>query len=533
MSRDSLSGQKGLSFKRPRPSLPLSVVMAALGGILETLSWPQPGLWPLCFVALIPLIIVAHEQSGRRGFFLGWVYGLALGLSVLPWLAEVLSGYGGLGPIVGWGVFFLLCAFLALFQGVFGWIVTMPALDRWSLSLVGAIAWCGLDWLKNWVLTGFNWAPLAGPLTLSEFGQAADLVGIYGLGFFVALVNFFLASLWLTGRENGLRGVKSFALAAAVIIGGLFMYGRAQYNGWENAALASPTRLVAVVQPSTEQMVKWDAEYRDKLFAQFEGLNAEANDLNPWLILWPETAMPFVWDHDYNESEWLRFLSAASDSPILTGIAALGPDRKLRNRMMLLENGDLLDYYDKAHLVPFGEYLPLDWLPFLRWAFMQGLLRAAGNFGAGEPRSLISMPLDSPQDTVKLGLMICFESTFPYIGRERVLEGAELLVVPTNDGWFGRSRAPEQHLLQASMRAIETRRPLVRAGNTGVSALIHPSGRVVEASQLYDVAAFPLAAPILSEDALITTFFVWRGYLFAPILAALTGLLALIRLFRK
>ncbi|UQZ89331.1 apolipoprotein N-acyltransferase [Deltaproteobacteria bacterium Smac51] len=534
-----LRKQKGLSFKRPKPSLLPSVILAALGGVLQTLSWPWPGLWPLCLVALVPLILAVNEQSGKRGFFLGWVYGLSLGMCTLPWLADVMSGYGGLGPVVGWGVLFLLCAFLGLFQGFFGWIITMPAIDRLSFSVLGSITWCGLDWLKNWVLTGFNWTPLAGPLAIfPEMAQAADLVGIYGLGFFVAMVNFFLASAWLNRRERS-GAILPYLIGALVIIGALFAYGRMQYGKWEDIALSSPARTVAVVQPSTEQMDKWDAEYRDRLFSKYEGLNEEADRLKPWLILWPETAMPFVLDFDYAETEWLRELSADTDSLILTGVAGLGgawPNMdKLHNRMILLDGGDLLAYYDKMHLVPFGEYLPLDWLPFLKWAFMQGLIGAAGNFSGGEARPLISVPVsgDGLPPQVKLGVMICFESTFPYIGRDRVREGAELLIVPTNDGWFGRSRAPEQHLLQSSMRAIETRRPLVRAGNTGISALVYPSGRIVQASQLYDVGAFPMDAPIIKSENLITTPFVRQGNMLAPILAALTGLLAIVRYFRK
>ncbi|MDL2259975.1 apolipoprotein N-acyltransferase, partial [Deltaproteobacteria bacterium OttesenSCG-928-K17] len=253
----------------------------------------------------------------------------------------------------------------------------------------------------------------------------------------------------------------------------------------------------------------------------------------------PETAMPFLYDYDFVESQWLRQMSKDAGSPILAGIAGLGgfwPEQKMHNRMILLNKGELVAYYDKMHLVPFGEYLPLDWLPFLKWAFMQGLIGEAGTYDPGSPMPLIETPLfpDEPDSRkVRLGLLICFESTFPYLGQERALQGADLLIVPTNDGWFGRSRAPRQHLYQAVMRAVETRRPLVRAGNTGISGLIYPTGEIAWQSGLYDIGAYPLTTPILKPQDLRPTIFVRGGYLMAPVMAVLTGILALIRLFRR
>jgi len=128
---------------------------------------------------------------------------------------------------------------------------------------------------------------------------------------------------------------------------------------------------------------------------------------------------------------------------------------------------------------------------------MRGVGGAAGMYDPGPPQPPLDLPL-GPDRQVRLGILICFESTFPYLGRERVLAGADLLVVPTNDGWFGRSRAPGQHLLQAAMRALETRRPLVRAGNTGISAVIRPSGRISQATDLMARGVFPLETPILA-----------------------------------
>ncbi|MDR1045742.1 MAG: apolipoprotein N-acyltransferase [Candidatus Adiutrix sp.] len=540
MAETGFRKKKGLTFRDLKPSLGLPLVLAVLGGLLQTLSWPWPGLWPLCLVALLPLIVAVDGQSGRRAFFLGWVYGLSLSFSSLPWLADVLAGYGGLGPVPGWAVLGLLAAFLALYQAFFAWVITISLPGPFFWAILGSAAWCGLDWLKNWVFTGFNWTPLAGPLALSaEMGQSAEIFGFYGLGFFVALVNFFLAIVIFKRREGKTARARRYLGLAVALVLINFVYGHYQFQRWEGLAGQAVKRTAAVVQPCTDQVVKWDAGYRDSLLNRYELLAREAADLKPWLTLWPETAMPFTFDYDQPESEWLERTSRQSGGWILTGVAGAGghwPEMKLFNRMLLFSGGQVAGWYDKRHLVPFGEYLPLDWLPFLKWAFMQGLIGAAGNYSPGEARPLMLVPLDPDRPSagqVRLGFLICFESTFPYIGRQRILEGAELLLVPTNDGWFGRSRAPEQHLIQSAMRAIETRRPVLRAGNTGISAVIHPSGLIAWESELYEVGVYPLETPILNQADLKTTSFVRWGHWLPPFMAALTGFLAVIRFCRK
>lgn len=540
MAETGFRQKSGLTFKEPNSSLTLPLLLAALGGILQTLSWPQPGFWPLCFVALVPLILAVDGQNGRRAFLLGWVYGLSLSFSSLPWLAEVLSGYGGLGPVLGWIVLGLLAAFLALYQALFGWLITLRIPSPFWWAICGSVAWCGLDWLKNWLFTGFNWTPLAGPLALSpQLGQAADLVGFYGLGFFVALINFFLAIALYKQREGAGRTARNYLALAALFLAVGFVYGGLKYDQWDEAAQDGPRRRVVVVQPSTAQAIKWDDSYRDRLLNRYEKLAREAAAQEPWLTLWPETAMPFIYDSQELESVWLRQLMGEVGGANLVGVAGITghwPREKQHNRMMLFRDGRQIAYYDKVHLVPFGEYLPLEGLPILEWAFMQGLIGAAGDYSPGRLMPPLSVPLDpgdAASEMVPLGVMICFESTFPYIGRARVLEGAELLVVPTNDGWFGRSRAPEQHLLQAAMRAVETRRPLVRAGNTGISAVIHPNGFIAWESELFATGAFPLETPLLAGADLTVSAFVQWGYALAPIMAVLTGLLMIIRFFRK
>ena len=505
--------------------------MAALGGALQNLAWPWPGWWPLCFVALVPLVMAIDGRTGRRALACGWVYGLSLSLASLSWLADVLADYGGLGLAAGWLIFLFLAAYLALYPALFAWLLSLRATlfpgGLWGWSLAGAGAWAGLDWLKNWVFTGFNWTPLAGPLAQSAYmGQAADLFGFYGLGFFAALVNLWLAAAFFSAR--GRRA--AFLLAALGLLALGSGYGRLKYEHWEAAADRADTRLVTVIQPAIEQAEKWEPQIRARHLALYESLAREAGRTSPWLLFWPETALPFVYGADREETLWLDGLAREIGGQSLLGVSGLDgqwPGQTLHNRMLLFRDGRPGPWYDKLHLVPFGEYLPLDWLPFLNLGFMEGLIGAAGIYDPGRPQPPMDLPL-GPGLTrqVRLGLLICFESTFPHLGLDRVRAGADLLLVPTNDAWFGRSRAPGQHLLQAAMRAVETRRPLVRAGNTGISAVIRPSGRITQATELMAVGVFPLTAPILDRADTGRTPFSRGGRFLAPALAVWVGLMA-------
>jgi apolipoprotein N-acyltransferase len=511
------------------------LLLAAAGGGLQTLAWPWPGWWPLCFVALLPLIAAAAGQSGRRALACGWVYGLVQSLTSLPWLADVLAGYGGLGFRLGWLVLFLLAAYLAIYPALFAWLITLRVPGPpWCWSLAGAGAWAGLDWLKNWVFTGFNWTPLAGPLALSpELGQAADVFGFYGLGFFAALINLWLASAFFLGRDRGPGAGRPYVLAALGLLALGFAYGRLGHEHWEAAADRALNRRVTVIQPALDQAEKWEPLDRDRHLALYSGLVREAGRTSPWLLLWPETALPFFYGADQAETAWLDALVSEVGGLNLVGVSALEgdwPGQPLHNRMLLFRDGRPGPWYDKRHLVPFGEYLPLDWLPFLSLDFLGGVVGAAGTYDPGRPQPPLDLTLGPDQARqVRLGLMICFESTFPHLGRERVLAGADLLVVPTNDGWFGRSRAPGQHLLQAAMRAVETRRPLVRAGNTGISAVIRPSGRISQATELMARGVFTLETPILAPADTEETVFLRWGHGLAPALAVWTGLMAGLR----
>ncbi|MDR1084690.1 MAG: apolipoprotein N-acyltransferase [Deltaproteobacteria bacterium] len=509
-------------------SLKQGLILSASGGLAQALTLPRSSWWPLAFFCLIPLYAAAKEQVPKRAFLFGWIYGLTLGLLSFSWLAEVMAGYGGLGS-GGWVILFLLAAFLALFQAVWARLICsfQPGkFGPYSIPIIGAGLWVGLDFGKNWVFTGFNWSPLAvGLSSVPSLMGAADLIGLYGLGLPVAAV-----SGWLFYLD--LKNIKTYPLLLISIltVGALYAYGHKTYTQWEERISQGPEKKIAVLQASIDQMIKWDRDHRDLILARLETLMNRAQRENPWLTVWSETAAPFSYGYDAYETEWLDTVIKKSRTGALVGVTAVedvNGQHHLFNRAWLMTSGGSGPFYDKRHLVPFGEYVPMaEELPFLKWPFFQGVLGAAGTYSQGPSRPPIIY------DNVRLGIMICFESIFPYLARDRTLEGAQLLVVTTNDAWFGLSWAPEQHLHQSLWRAAENRRPLVRAANNGVSGYINPSGRLMAHSAQNEIETYIYPISLLPPQYLELTVFTRFGHYLPAGLAIVTALLALVRLLK-
>jgi apolipoprotein N-acyltransferase len=502
--------------------------------MLQTLAFPVFSLYPLAFVAIVPLYLAVYRQSRRKAFLWGWVYGFSLGLSSFSWLSEVMSFYGGLGPWGGALVLIILAAYLALYQGVFGMLASRlsPADGAWSYIALTSLFWTGLEWLKNWIFTGFNWTPIAGAFSAEpRLLGAADLIGVYGLNWPVAAVSAALAASLIMWREEAPVWRCARPLAAPLMIVPLMLaYGTFQYSHYEGLLKTAQNRKVAVLQASVDQNYKWDSKYRGFILNRYEMLARQAADQDPFLIVWSETAAPFVFGSDPYETRWILDLADRLKRPMLLGVTAYdwtdGDSQSLRNRAWLIyPDSRLGPFYDKRHLVPFGEYIPLaEELPFLKSAFLQGVLGAAGNFTSGGRTSPISY------EGVTFGPLICFESLFPYLARANVLAGADVLSVTTNDAWFGESSAPDQHFAHSILRAVETRRPLVRAANNGISGVILPSGRVEGRSALNDVKAYAWALPVLPAPS--TTFFASWGWVLGPVSAVAAAFAFLLQVWR-
>ncbi|MFQ5894306.1 MAG: apolipoprotein N-acyltransferase [Nitrospinota bacterium] len=456
---------------------------AAVTGGLLALTFPRFDLEPLAWVALVPLLLALDGKAPAQSFLLGLVAGIVHYGVTLSWVVNTLVSYGRLPPLTAWAVLFLLVTYMAAYLGLFGWGLALIARAspqrRWLLA---PPLWVALELLRAHALTGFPWASLGYSQALSLPAiQVAEITGVYGVSFALVALN---ASLWHLIRYPGYRQWRVLAVGVAVV--GLTVgYGFARL--WDlQRQRARPWLPVALTQGNIDQSRKWDEAYRQETLRIYRELSlraareaSEGGAPVPPLVVWPESAAPFLFEREPALAEQMARIARESGAYLLFGAPAVGRrngQRRLLNSAYLLSpTGERLGRYDKLHLVPFGEYVPLGrFLPFVR-----KLVVGVADFAEGTDYTLFRAPGG------RFGVLICFEVIFPQIARRFAQGGAEFLVNITNDAWFGRSAASYQHIAMVAFRAVENRLPVVRAANTGITAFIDPTGRIRGATELF------------------------------------------------
>jgi len=447
-------------------------LLAVVSGILTALSFPDASLWPLAFVAPVPLILAsAWAQRDRQAVLAGWLAASVTWLINVPWVIPVMSKYGGLPLPVGIAIYFAMALYLGIFGALFAWVVYRLSPRSASVGVWMAIpaAWIAVEWARTWLLTGFPWHLISEALIdVPELAMPARWIGPYGLGFLTVLV----AALVARAVEGYLdeRAAAPYLLVAAILIGAWFGAGRAGLVS-VRLSLESETKMtVSAIQPDIEQEIRWDPARTVEIFDGVVEQTDEAIAKGAALVVWPESTVPLIYEETPFWRDYVEEATRDNGVDVILGSVATTPSGdRYTNSALLIRDGRTAGRYDKIRLVPFGEYVPLKNALF----FAEKLVRAVGDFQFGEDPG----PLEG---RVPYGLAICYEIVYPSIPAESVRRGAELLVTITNDAWFDISAAPYQHLAMARMRAVETGRWIVRAGTTGISAIVDPTGSVVE-----------------------------------------------------
>jgi apolipoprotein N-acyltransferase len=333
---------------------------------------------------------------------------------------------------------------------------------------------------KSHLFTGFPWENLGySQYSWLSFIQIADIAGVSGISFVLVLSNCFLFLLLLDRRGKGLTRLLSLLLLVGLVLT-VYGYGRWRLDSLE--ANSSPSIKIALVQGNIAQDTKWDPAFQQATLKKYLRLTREAVKQEPDLVVWPETATPFYFQSDFKSRKIIIQEMQKLKKPLLFGSPAYrrkGERLRLYNRAYLLNNlGQVSGYYDKIHLVPFGEYVPLKRILF----FVNKLVQAAGDFASGDSGVVLELP------PARMGVLICYESIFPELSRDLVDSGANLLINITNDAWFGRSSAPYQHLSMAVMRTVENRVPMARSANTGITAFIDARGQIHQPTGLFEEA---------------------------------------------
>jgi len=454
-------------------------LLAIASGLLIALSFPTPGFSFLAWIALIPLLIALEESNARTAFRVGCTCGVTAYAIILYWLNIVFTRYGHLPWSVSVPVYLLLVFWLAMFYGLSTGVARLGENAGIKAAFTLPVAWVAFDFVRSFLFSGFSWAMLGhSQFRTLPLIQIADLGGVYGITLLIVLANVVLYRALRAVSGAGVPyPVKSAMVLLLLLVATLF-YGFDQLRKNDLHTARKPMR-VALIQGNIPQDIKWSPEFRDSTVDTYERLTREAARGGVDLIVWPESAVPFFFQDEPQQAERIRGLARETGAYLLLGSPAHelrnGRNTFLNSAFMISPAGETTGRADKLHLVPFGEYVPLESV----LTFINKIVVGIGDFAPGEK----AVPLDA--GIAKVGIQVCYEVIFPELAREYVRAGARVLVAITNDAWFGRSSAPYQHLSISVFRAVETRTPLIRAANTGITAIVDKNGYISTMTGLF------------------------------------------------
>lgn len=455
----------------------IAAALSIGSGVLLALALPGRDWDLLAWFALLPLLAATRRATPRTAFVWGWIAGTTCFLISLPWVVYAIVHYTWLPFSAALVPYALLATALGCYTGASASLWTAMERRGVPLLLGVPVAWVALEWVRTYFPIGFPWLLLGYAMHgRTVLLQLADLTGVYGLSFLIAFVNAALFEA-LRARVPAVRLFHAGLAAAAVL-------AAAAYGQWRLRQIAqlphTESLRVALIQGNIEQDHKWDPTYQTLTLDRYQQLSKRAAAQRPDVVIWPETAAPFFFQLPGPERERVVAVARQVRSGLLFGSPAFAYDADGQSYMMnrvyaLGPNGETVGSYDKQVLVPFGEYVPLGrYLPFAG-----KMVESAAPFRPGPGTAPLAL------GSQRYGVLICYEAIFPQLARRMVRRGATVLANLTNDAWFGRTTAPDQQLAMAVFRAVENRRPLLRAANTGYSAVVDIDGRIRDRTPLF------------------------------------------------
>ncbi len=499
-------------------------LLACASGLALAASFPRLNLDLLAWVAFVPLFWVIEDQRCVRVFLYAWLQCSVFAVVSLGWLIHFFRDFAGTGFIAA-GLCLLSLAMVLAAYGAVAIVAGVRLSRSFKIPLFLALppAWVATEWIRtHWPLGGLP-LDLLGDAAQGRIAviQLAELTGVYGVSALIMFVNCALYEASRRGRSVQQR--RWILLGTAAALAGVLVFGTVRIDGMDRSKPNGTLRM-ALVQGDISQRLKWNPAYLAPSFKVYADASEAASLYHPQLVIWPESAATFIFEtNDFYPSgmetqrtyrSHLLELAHKIDTPILFGAPALdfGRQLTLRNRAYLVKaDGQVGDYYDKVRLVPVGEYVPLH---LLLGRFVHRLVETPGNidFTSGNRQTIFHV------DGTDLSVLICYESIFPDLSRKAVEAGANVLVNITNDAAFGDTAAPHQLLAMAVFRAVENGVPLVRVGNSGISAVITPAGRVTDTTTLFTRATEVEDVPWRRSR----TFYTSVGDLFAELCLALS-----------
>lgn len=486
---------------------------AAATAILLILSFPDFEFSFLAWIALVPLLwAIVRRPSPLSAFILGWAASTVFFYGSCSWLTYSMIHYGGLSTILAYSLVLLPTLVVGFFTGLFALLLAL-AVKKWGhlALLLAPVFWPALEWFRL-IVTGQLWNALGYSQAFHPaFIQPAKWGGVYAVSFLIVTVNAAILFVLLK------RTVRALAFAALVItlVSGVNVFSaiRTTYDSnWINA----PVHVVAL-QPNVPMTLVKDEEETKALMERHWSMTANAlkalpNDGEPRFAIWPESPMNFTYAPDQKFQEQLAAFTKENHTSLLFNSLEPTLDQGFYNSALLInEEGRLISQYDKIRLMPFGEYVPLpQWLPGA--SLITGIV---GDFTPGDKYTLM------PFGDHRAGTFICIESAYPWIARRLTSEGADVLINISNDGYLGPTAVMRQHLANVVFRAVENGRPILRVTNTGITARVEYTGRVLD-----QTAPFQTDVRIweVYRSPVVRTFYTKYGDVFVYACMAITVL---------
>ena len=489
-------------------------LLAALCGVFFTAAFAPLNFWFMCW-ALVPLfVLVAQSEHSAKAYALGFWFGVGFFAVHIFWLPNSLSDI--FGP-VAW----IMYLPLVLIEGVFWGIVTFVARllagrGRAALALLPAL-WLLMEWARTQGAFAFPWGSVGYAWLGTPLAQAADISGSYGLSLMTLVMVALLAVPFVTEARRGVysygaspRSGPGFVPVMLALLLGFGTWGYGLYRLGQG--VTAPDRQALLVQGNTDPLGRAQGTTEDiEIYLQLTQDAVEAAILRPELVIWPEGAIlrePL--EGAQGEANRLRLSEAAGDAELITGAAVWNETfTEGFNSVYGLANANVTDRYDKVYLVPYGEGIPFAralqpvYDVIYGWFGLPAFPRFPGEKGL-EPLQLSNSAAAA---------YICYESVFPQVSQRMVADGAQVLVNISNDAWFGRGAGAEQHFQMGVMRAIETRRYLLRAGNDGITASIDPLGRTLERAPRFEATTLTVNYALLDGETPYVRFGDWLIWL--------------------
>ncbi len=542
-----------------------NILLTILSGVMLVAAFPPIDIGFLAWVGMVPFFFALDGWNTRRnfyysslnspctpslikrgmggvGFLLGLLWGIVFFLGTVYWVVNSMVNYGGIPFVAGILVLMLLAVYLSFFFALFGFAVAALSYRNISslfMILLAPSLWVTLEYLRaNMITLGFPWVLLGySQSSFLPLIQIADITGVYGVSFLIVMVNLFLFLVINRHRAKG-KGqslknkdknlspftfhLSSFlreGLLISIVLISVLAYGFFRIYETDKASAHWKDLKIGVAQGNIDQGIKWDPSFQKEIVDIYRNLSLGMASQGVELIIWPESALPFFLQSDKEFGHQIFDVTKQTNAYLLTGADSYGPGngkevRYYNSAFLIGPDGELVGKYDKIHLVPFGEYVPLKtYLPFIR-----KLVVGVGDFTPGKRLK----PLEFNGNS--FGTLICFESIFPELASGFVKEGAGFLINITNDAWFGRTSAPYQHFSQAVFRAVENKVFLIRGANTGISGVIDPVGRIKLKSGIFTTESMVEDIKIRNHESL--TLYARYGDIFAIgcVLVSIIGL---------